>query len=1859
MFSYIKGDKIHRPKIKFLKKEAIVIFLIMTLIANIMVFYMTSQFPMKIQMNDKNDWENKIIPEPQKEVIEGENRDYSNILSDFKRSTRANNPYISRDIHPIYARDNDGGTPDYLNLDEDAPGDNNKENTGKDTSYAWIDCEYESVNICAGSIINSMTVFMGYHCDADWNISPEHKGIVWSPLGSGLEHNISDYTVTLTDRDDIFTITSDLPRVDELNSGIKIRITGYDTDGAGPDYLYLDYLYFKINYSMPNIVINEIMFNATGNDDNAEWVELYNAGNEAVDLTGWNLTDNDGNGFILSGASSIPAGGYLVCHLAQSGTNSSAHIYGPITTNIIFQPNETEGIDTYIDFHTPTNNYGINPFIRVENSTSVFRSLLQFNVSQIDENNLSAVELCLYHSDGHPSGNATINVHRLNQSWTETGANWNTSDGTKNWTITGGYYNSTIENSSLINAVSYGWYSWDITDLTRCWKNGTIENHGIILIGDAGSNWHLFYSSDYLDDAGKRPKLAIAYNNTNKMLDDADDLALVDNYGNVVDYVAWGEDPGPDDEDAVLANQWTEGEFIDSSWLSEGQTLGRDREGNDTDKKKDWQNATGYADDFGVDRGSLWGPSPGERNVDPDLKGPRIRNILTNPEIQVTGGYVNITCNVTDPDGVFNVWLNISSPGGEYSNTTMIPDADFRWFYNSTYSILGQYQCTIYANDAKGNWSESENLYFELVNRPPILSSGQVNPLSEYFTSWFNFTVLYTDLDNHAPNTITVNITNLGVYPLIQLDISDIDYSDGKSYYFNITTLPAGTSYIFHFAAQDIIGNWANETPEIDAPDILPKIATLSAFNFTTKFSDEVYLSAVLMDGSTPIVGEEIAFYIDINGNGFYEAVELVGVGITLADGSVSVINITFLAPDAYGFVAKYIGSGNYDVNDAEAQLIINAKEASLTTQNEVAEEDETTTLSAFLLDEDGNLIAGEQVAFYLDKNRNDIYEGSEFLGLRITSEIGIASIDYTANLVPNLYKIWAKYSGSANYLVNEIEGTLTVQNTENHPPTILGPVPNQNKKEDSPPWTLSLTPYEADYEDSGSGLKWYITGVDSALYSVTGMNSSNDLLTFIPVENAFGNDEVILWLVDSSGALAYQRLWINITSVNDAPYFDPFPPNLYVHYDDPTTALDDPDPWDYTFYVHDVDTPVENLIIATSEPTSDLGRGYAEVNGLVVTYHYPQSRVKEAIRVTLTISDGIDSAQTIISINVTTNFPPELTNKIPDIILIENSTLYNVFDLDDYFSDRDIEDLVFSSDSFHINVHINPNNTVDITALGQWTGTELITFRAKDPAGAIAEGYSNVTIVPKNDAPIISGVPDLVIHFDYFYAFDLSPYIYDGDNLTSELIVWTSESTDYIWLQQNNNLGIVVNYPKSLNGTTIPVTIHVSDGMETTSQQILISVTSDFSPELLNELPDISFNEDTVIKSAFSLSDYFHDPDDDTLTYTTNEKFIIITINDNLSVDFSAPENWYGSEIIKFRATDPYGALVENRILVVVVAVNDPPTILKIPDQEKDEGDQWILDLFKYITDVDNDISELTINVHSESGQGYVKLVGTMLIFQYPKGIFKDVIEVTLSDGEYETSLNFNVSLKRTVSVAPSIWDMVAWPWLLFIFSISLCMAFVVHRNKSRYHVYEAYLIHETGLALAYASRKKNMELEDLIISGMFTAIQDFINNTLSGSTFDDWKLDELKFGDGKMIIEKSRNIFIAVIFKGNGSKLRSRVKKLLEDISNKYADELEGWDGDMTKIDGIDEMTMSLISNKEEVLEESANYQESDKNESLEDINTEEIEKYICPICGTEIYIEDMKCPSCGVEFEKTFESPISLLQEMESDDLKDRKE
>ncbi len=767
------------------------------------------------------------------------------------------------------------------------------------------------------------------------------------------------------------------------------------------------------------------------------------------------------------------------------------------------------------------------------------------------------------------------------------------------------------------------------------------------------------------------------------------------------------------------------------------------------------------------------------------------------------------------------------------------------------------------------------------------------------------------------------------------------------------------------------------------------------------------------------------------------------------------------------------------------------------------------------------------------------------------------------------------------DYLMDHAYVNITVVESSDLP-VIQGVIPDQIKPEDSPPWSLNLSAYGPIPSSNDIEFYWYLTGEDTSLYSVAGENDTENRLIFTPEPDAYGNDSVIIWLHSNENLSTSQQLWINITPVNDPPTISSLP-DLIIHYNDPYT-------FNYEPYVDDKETPIHALTLNVFD---GFNNQYTTVNGLNITYNYPQELVGEIIYATVMVSDGLAMAQDVISIQVTSDYVPKLIKMLPDVWLYEGTTKYSVFDLDDYFTDPDNDAIYFSYGFSHLEISINPDHTVDISAESEWTGSELVTFRARDPLGALAEDAIIVTVIPMNDPPVISGVPNFIIRYDYDYRFDLTPYVHDNDNSTNELTIIPTDP-EHIRLDITNNMVIIINYPVEYLGAKVDVRLTVFDGLDSGSQDVTVTITEDFPPELLSPLPDIVFLEDIPLVNAFDLDFYFLDVDGDVLYYTTGNEFINITINTDHTVDFTSPQNWFGIEVVSFRATDPTGALQQDLVTVTILPVNDPPSILEIPPQFGNESERWVLDLEPYIRDVDNNISELEISVDSE----LVVVSGSTLIFLGSPEL-PDEIEVLVSDGQFSDTQTIEVHLKFAKGPTQlTLWDlfMNILSFLIIIILILVIVAGVVYRKKTKFTAEEVFLIHKGGTLINHLTRHKQANVDDIIFSGMFTAVQEFIKDTftqdssknISQDDNDKWILDELKLGDNKILIERSENTYLAVIFSGEGSnRLRRIVSRLLVKIETKYAKVLPSWDGNIRELAGTTEILSELIALEDEPIE------------------------------------------------------------------------
>lgn len=744
---------------------------------------------------------------------------------------------------------------------------------------------------------------------------------------------------------------------------------------------------------------------------------------------------------------------------------------------------------------------------------------------------------------------------------------------------------------------------------------------------------------------------------------------------------------------------------------------------------------------------------------------------------------------------------------------------------------------------------------------------------------------------------------------------------------------------------------------------------------------------------------------------------------------------------------------------------------------------------------------------------------------------------------------------GWVNATHGTVVGSAAVNVTENVlAPTIKGIVPSQERPEDYGSWSLGLSGFATDPSEEIDTLMWNLKNYNSSLYTVAGTNiAGNHVLVFTTVSDAYGIDLAELELINSLGLTDSQMIWINITSVNDDPIISGAP-DLFVRYDESC-------PFDYSPYVSDIDNVTADLNITTDDPI------HTTVQGLNVTYSYPQSMVGQTAYVRITVWDGAGGWDSdIIAVRITSNYPPTLIKLLPDQWINESETKEDVFDLDDYIVDPDMDSLFFSFGYTHVTIEIDDDNNVTISAEANWIGVEAVTFRAVDPIGGIAEDTINVTVLGVNDPPDISGIPPFVIHYEYPFAFDLIPYISDVDNDTYELTVWTS-NPDNVTV---NGFTITLVYPEYWGASpypySVPLTIFVSDGLNYSFQVVMVTVNDNYPPEVYELLPDLVFEEDFGYQYAFDLDDHFMDTDNDTLFFVSGQEILIVTIHENHTVSFEAPLDWFGYENVTFRAIDPDGAIVEDTIRVDVMPVNDPPDVLPLPNQYVGIR-QWTLDLTPFISDIDNDTSDLNITTNSP----YVTADSFILFFDYPDGISEENVTIRVSDGLSNTTRYILVVI---VGNEPVDWLSENWLWVLILIMTIITLigwaGFMLF--KQPLIIEDIFLIHNNGMLLEHHTRRLKLTVDHDILSGMLTAILEFAKETFTYG--EGGGLRKMDLGERSILLDRGRFVTVAVVVRGEEPEdMRERMIELVEDIEEKYP-EVEHWDGKVGIYEDLPEM-------------------------------------------------------------------------------------
>ncbi len=136
-----------------------------------------------------------------------------------------------------------------------------------------------------------------------------------------------------------------------------------------------------------------------------------------------------------------------------------------------------------------------------------------------------------------------------------------------------------------------------------------------------------------------------------------------------------------------------------------------------------------------------------------------------------------------------------------------------------------------------------------------------------------------------------------------------------------------------------------------------------------------------------------------------------------------------------------------------------------------------------------------------------------------------------------------------------------------------------------------------------------------------------------------------------------------------------------------------------------------------------------------------------------------------------------------------------------------------------------------------------------------------------------------------------------------------------------------------------------------------------------------------------------------------------------------------------------------------------------------------------------------------------------------------------------------------------------------------------IVMLNTLVYRVEQIFLIHKkTGILLRHLAYDKKLSEDADLVSGMLTAVQDFIRDSFDSGAGQE--IENLRMGDLEIVIEQSPDVVLAVICRGSvPQSLHSTSQVVVEEVQQQFSEELRTFDGDSKPFEQVDEQLNVLM--------------------------------------------------------------------------------
>ena len=357
----------------------------------------------------------------------------------------------------------------------------------------------------------------------------------------------------------------------------------------------------------------------------------------------------------------------------------------------------------------------------------------------------------------------------------------------------------------------------------------------------------------------------------------------------------------------------------------------------------------------------------------------------------------------------------------------------------------------------------------------------------------------------------------------------------------------------------------------------------------------------------------------------------------------------------------------------------------------------------------------------------------------------------------------------------------------------------------------------------------------------------------------------------------------------------------------------------------------------------------------------------KGETEVTVTATDQNDSEVShTFEVEVKRNDPPVANADAFDDVEQYIGREYDPIDAREAFTDEGDE----------LTYHVKTKNPDVATAAikyddegGAWValylhspGTTSVTVTVYDTANNSADNSFDVTVLARNDAPmLVNAIDDVEVEMGESHDVSLDDVFEDEGSLDYEVKNEDENIADVLYRASDNSIRIYANN----TGTTTVVVVATDNIGQTASDEFDVTVVEPPPPEPTNSPPVLSgtLDDQTVTVGEpidVSIEGVFTDPDGDELTYTAESDDTNVATVELSGTDMTISGVNAGSTIFKITATDSeFNVVGEFDVEVETV----PEAVDSIPNQSLAIGGENLsLNISDYFYDQDGDVLTYTI---------------------------------------------------------------------------------------------------------------------------------------------------------------------------------------------------------------------------------------------------------------------------------------------------------